>query len=52
MSLILEQIERRARIEHGGDMNKAAEEYFRDHPEYWEEYVRETAVSVGATVKD
>ena len=36
--LIIEQIERRARIEHGGDVNKAAAEYFRDHPEWWQEY--------------
>ena len=52
MSLIMEQIEKRARIEHGGDMKKAIEEYFRDHPEYWEEYVKETTLPVGATVKD
>ena len=52
MSLIMEQIEKRARIEHGGDMNKAATEYFRDHPEFWEEYVKEITVPVGATVKE
>ena len=52
MSLIVEQIQSRARTYHNGDMNKAIEEYFRDHPEYWEEYVKETTVSVGATVKD
>jgi hypothetical protein len=36
--LIIEQIQRRARVEHGGDFNKAAAEYFRDHPEYYAEY--------------
>jgi len=35
--LIIEQIERRARLEHGGDFSKAAAEYFRDHPGYYEE---------------
>ena len=30
--LMIEQIERRARLEHGGDFDKAAREYFRDHP--------------------
>ena len=38
MSVIIEQIERRARLEHGGDFNKAAEAYFRDHPDYSPEY--------------
>lgn len=52
MSLIMEQIEKRAKIEHGGDMKKAIEEYFRDHPEYWQEYVKEITVAVGARVKD
>jgi len=37
--LIIEQIERRARLEHGGDFSKAAAEYFRDHPGYYEEEV-------------
>jgi len=36
--LIVEQIERRARLEHGGDFEKAAREYFRDHPGCYEEF--------------
>jgi hypothetical protein len=36
--IIIEQIERRARIDHGGDVSKAAEEYFRDYPEDWQRY--------------
>jgi hypothetical protein len=36
--LIIEQIERRARVEYGGDVNKTAAEYFRDHPEEWKRY--------------
>jgi hypothetical protein len=39
--LIIEQIERRARVEHGGDVNKAAAEYFRDHPKQWQRYTEE-----------
>ena len=39
--LIIEQIERRARVEHGGDVNKAAAEYFRDYPEEWQRYKEE-----------
>jgi hypothetical protein len=39
--LIIEQIERRARVEHGGDVNKAAAEYFRDYPEEWQRYREE-----------
>ena len=35
--LIVEQIERRGRLEHGGDFSKTAAEYFRDHPGYYEE---------------
>jgi hypothetical protein len=35
---IIEQIERRARLYHGGDVNKAAAEYFRDYPEKWQHY--------------
>jgi len=35
--LIIEQIQRRARLEHGGDFSKAAAEYFHDHPGYYEE---------------
>jgi hypothetical protein len=31
--LIINQIERRARLDHGGDFTKAATEYFRDYPE-------------------
>jgi len=38
-NLIIEQIERRARIEHGGDFTKAATEYFRDHPQYYKDEV-------------
>ena len=40
---IIEQIERRARVEHGGDVNKAAAEYFRDYPEEWQRYRDEVA---------
>ena len=36
--LIIEQIERRARKDHGGDVNKATAEYFRDYPEEWQRY--------------
>jgi hypothetical protein len=36
--LIINQIERRAKVEHGGDVNKAAAEYFRDYPEEWRRY--------------
>jgi hypothetical protein len=43
--LIIDQIERRARVEHGGDVNKAAAEYFRDYPEEWQRY-REEATGV------
>jgi len=42
---IIEQIERRARKEHGGDVNKAATEYFRDFPGEWQRY-REEATGV------
>ena len=41
--LIINQIERRARVEHGGDFAKAAAEYFRDHPEYYPEYTEEVS---------
>jgi hypothetical protein len=41
--LMIEQIERRARLEHGGDFDKAAREYFRDHPEYYPEYTEEVS---------
>jgi hypothetical protein len=41
--LIIEQIERRARLDHGGDFSKAATEYFRDHPGWWQEYKDEIA---------
>jgi hypothetical protein len=34
--LIIEQIERRARLEHARDVSKAAADYFRDHPEEWQ----------------
>jgi hypothetical protein len=30
---IIEEIKRRARLDHGGDFTKAATEYFRDYPE-------------------
>ena len=30
--LMIEQIELRARLDHGGDFTKAATEHFRDHP--------------------
>jgi hypothetical protein len=43
--LIIEHIERRARLDHGGDVNKAAAEYFRDYPEEWKRY-REEATGV------
>jgi hypothetical protein len=36
--LIIDQIERRARLDHNGDVNKAAAEYFRDYPEEWRRY--------------
>jgi hypothetical protein len=36
-NLIVEEIQRRARLEHGGDFDKAAREYFRDRPGYYEE---------------
>src|SRR5262245_63601058 len=35
---IVDQIQRRARLYHGGDVNKAAAEYFRDYPEEWQRY--------------
>jgi hypothetical protein len=38
---IIEQIGRRARVEHGGDWSKAATEFFRDHPEEWQSYAEE-----------
>jgi hypothetical protein len=38
-NLIIEQIKRRARLDHGGDFTKAAAEYFRDHPQYYKEEV-------------
>src|SRR5262245_4142531 len=41
--LILEQIQKRARIDHGGDFTKAATEFFRDHPGWWQEYKDEVA---------
>jgi hypothetical protein len=42
---IIEEIERRARLEHGGDFTKAAAEYFRDYPEDLQRY-REEATGV------
>jgi hypothetical protein len=41
--LMIEQIERRTRLEHGGAFAKAAREYFRDHPEYYPEYTKEVS---------
>jgi hypothetical protein len=41
--LIIGQIQRRASIEHVGDFEKAAREYFRDHPEYYKEYTEEVS---------
>jgi hypothetical protein len=38
---IIEQIGRRARVEHNGDWSKAATEFFRDHPEEWQSYAEE-----------
>ena len=43
--LIIDQIERRARLDHGGDFTKAAAEYFRDYPEDLQRY-REEATGV------
>jgi hypothetical protein len=44
MNLIIEQIKRRANLEHGGDFDKAACEYFRDHPQAWQDYTDEVTV--------
>ena len=41
--LMIEQIKMRARLDHGGDFDKAATEYFRDHPGWYEEYKDEAA---------
>ena len=38
---IIEQIGRRARVEHNGDWSKAATEFFRDHPGEWQSYAEE-----------
>jgi hypothetical protein len=35
--LMIKQIEQRARLDHGGDFDKAATEYFRDHPGWYQE---------------
>ena len=43
--LIIEHIERRARLDHGGDFSKAATDYFRDYPEDLRRY-REEATGV------
>ena len=40
-NLVMEQIERRARLEHDGDFSKAATAYFHDHPEHWQPYQEE-----------
>ena len=41
LSVIIEQIKRRARLEHNGDIAKAADEYFSDHPQSWQDYLDE-----------
>ena len=38
---IIEEIERRARLDHGGDFTKAATDYFRDYPEDLQRYREE-----------
>ena len=43
--LIINQIERRARLDHGGDFTKAATDYFRDYLEDLQRY-REEATGV------
>ena len=42
---IIEEIKRRARLDHGGDFTKAATEYFHDYPEDLLRY-REEATGV------
>ena len=42
---IIEEIKRRARLDHGGDFSKAATEYFNDYPEDLRRY-REEATGV------
>jgi hypothetical protein len=42
---IIEEIKRRARLDHGGDFTKAATEYFHDYPEDLQRY-REEATGV------
>ena len=44
-----EMIQKRARIDHGGDIVKATEAFFKDHPDCYQEYQQET-VQVGAKV--
>jgi hypothetical protein len=39
MSIIIENIEKRAKFEHGGDFTKAATAYFQDHPDHYPDYV-------------
>ena len=41
---ITKKIEMLAEREHGGDINKAAESHFRDHPEDWKDYNDEVTV--------
>jgi hypothetical protein len=41
--LIIEQIQARARLDHGGDFTKAVTEYFRERAEWWQEYKDEVA---------
>lgn len=50
--LMDDQIEERARIYHNGDKVKAAEQYFRDHPEWYADYCKETTFPVGAVIVD
>jgi hypothetical protein len=46
--LMIEQIERRARLEHNCDWSKAASEYFRDHPEWQRDHDDIAEVAEGA----
>jgi len=36
--LMIKQIERNARLDHGGDFTKAATEYFGNHPGWYQDY--------------
>jgi hypothetical protein len=50
--LMEKQIEEGARIYNNGHKVKAAEEYFKDHPDWYPEYCRESTCPVGARVVD